>query len=69
LEIIPNLGPFLALIPAVTVALLQGSTHLPVNNFVFALIVLVFYLLVQQFENIYIVPRVLGGAVNSIPWW
>jgi predicted PurR-regulated permease PerM len=67
LEIIPNLGPFLALIPAVTVALLQGSTHLPVNNFVFALIVLVFYLLVQQFENIYIVPRVLGGAVELHP--
>ena len=67
LEIIPNLGPFLATIPAVVIALLQGSTWLPVNNFVFALIVIVFYILIQQFENVYIVPRVLGDAVELHP--
>lgn len=67
LEIIPNLGPFLATIPAVIVALLQGSTWLPVNNFVFALIVIAFYILIQQFENVYIVPRVLGDAVELHP--
>jgi len=67
LEIIPNLGPILATIPAVVVALLQGSTWLPVNNFIFALIVIVFYILIQQFENTLIVPRVLGGAVELHP--
>ena len=67
LEIIPNLGPFLAIIPAIVVALLQGSTWLPVSNFVFALIVIAFYILIQQFENIYIVPRVLGSAVELHP--
>jgi predicted PurR-regulated permease PerM len=38
LELIPNFGPFLALVPAVIVALLQGSTYLEVNHFIFALI-------------------------------
>ena len=64
MELIPNLGPILAAIPAVIVALLQGSTHLDVNNLAFALIIIGFYVLVQQFENTFVVPRVLGHAVE-----
>jgi predicted PurR-regulated permease PerM len=64
LEVVPNLGPVVATIPAVVVALLQGSTYLPVNNVVLALIVIVFYIVVQQLENSLIVPRVLGEAVE-----
>lgn len=64
LEIVPNLGPVVATIPAVVVALLQGSTYLPVNNFVLGLIVIAFYVVVQQLENAVIVPRVLGEAVE-----
>ncbi|MBN1995214.1 MAG: AI-2E family transporter [Anaerolineae bacterium] len=67
LEIIPNLGPTLAAIPAVIVALLQGSTYLGVNNFVFALIVIGLYMLVQALENNLIVPKVLGDAVDLHP--
>jgi predicted PurR-regulated permease PerM len=64
LEIIPNLGPIVATIPAVIVALLQGSTYLPLDPWVVAIIVLVFYLFVQQLENSFVVPRVLGDAVG-----
>lgn len=64
LEVIPNLGPVVATIPAVVVALLQGSTSLPVNNVVLALIVVVFYVVVQQVQNVFLVPRVLGEAVE-----
>lgn len=67
LEVIPNLGPALALIPGVGLALLFGSSHLPVSNLVFALIVLAFYLLVQVAENQLIVPHVLGSAVELPP--
>ena len=67
LELIPNLGPFLAAIPAVIVALIQGSTYLGVNNFVFALIVIGLYILIQQLENALIVPRILGEAVDLHP--
>jgi predicted PurR-regulated permease PerM len=64
LEVVPNLGPVVATIPAVVVALLQGSSYLPVNNLVLALIVVIFYIVVQQLENSIIVPRVLGEAVE-----
>ncbi len=67
LEIIPNLGPTLAAIPAVVVALLQGSTYLDVNNVVFALIVIGLYVFVNALENNLIVPKVLGDAVDIHP--
>lgn len=64
LEILPNLGPVIATVPAVIVALLQGSTHLAVSPLLLAGLVILFYILVQQLENHLIVPRVLGGAVE-----
>jgi predicted PurR-regulated permease PerM len=67
MEIIPGLGPFLAAVPAVIVALIQGSTYLDVSHFTFALIVVGFYWGVQQIENNFIVPRVLGEAVELHP--
>jgi predicted PurR-regulated permease PerM len=67
LEVLPNLGPVLATVPAVVVALVEGSSHLPVSNLTFALIVVGFYILVQQLENIVVVPRVLGDAVDLPP--
>ncbi|MDX1436641.1 MAG: AI-2E family transporter [Anaerolineales bacterium] len=67
LEILPNLGPVLATIPAVIVALIQGSTVLAVNNLAFAFIVLIFYILIQMLENYLVVPRVLGDAVKLHP--
>ncbi|MFZ9857963.1 MAG: AI-2E family transporter [Roseiflexaceae bacterium] len=67
LEIIPNLGPVIATIPAVIVALIQGSTYLPISPAWLALVVALFYLLVQQLENSVIVPRVLGDAVGLPP--
>jgi predicted PurR-regulated permease PerM len=67
MELIPNLGPFLAAVPAVIVALIQGSTYLEVSHLVFALIVIGMYLLIQQLENTFIVPRILGEAVDLHP--
>lgn len=67
LEIIPNLGPVIATIPAVIVALLQGSTYLDISPAWLALLVVIFYLLLQQLENSIIVPRVLGDAVGLSP--
>ncbi len=67
MELIPNIGPTLAAIPAVLLALLVGSTHLPVSNLVFALIVIGFYVLVQLLENQFIVPNLMGDAVDLPP--
>ncbi len=67
LELLPGLGPFLAAVPAVLLALLQGSTYLPVGHITFALIVIGCYVLIQQIENNFIVPRVIGDAVELPP--
>lgn len=68
LEVIPTLGPVLATIPAVILALLQGSTAFPdLPNSTVALIVLGFYIILQQLENLILVPRIMGRSVGIHP--
>jgi predicted PurR-regulated permease PerM len=67
MELLPSIGPVLAAIPAVIIALILGSTHLAVDHLVFALIVVIFYVLVQFMENQLIVPHVMGEAVDLPP--
>ncbi len=67
MELIPNIGPTLAAVPAVVLALLFGSTNFAISNGVFALIVIGFYVVVQLVENQVIVPRVMGDAVDLPP--
>jgi predicted PurR-regulated permease PerM len=67
LEVIPNLGPFIAAVPAVIVVLIQGSAYLPISNLAFAGVVILFYILVQRVEDKLIVPRVLGAALELPP--
>ena len=67
LEVIPSLGPILATIPAVILALIFGSGYIPVENWAFALIVIAFYVLVQVIENQLLVPYILGDAVDLPP--
>ncbi|MEA3337113.1 MAG: AI-2E family transporter [Chloroflexota bacterium] len=67
LEVVPNLGPIMAAVPAVVLALIQGSTHWDINNAVFALIVIAAYVLIQQLENNLLVPRIIGTSLNLHP--
>ena len=68
LELIPNLGPVLAWIPAAILALVFGSTRfVEMDPFVFALIVSAGYLLLSGLENQILVPRIMGNAVNLPP--
>jgi predicted PurR-regulated permease PerM len=67
LEIVPTMGPIIATVPAVIVALVQGSATLPVGHLALAGLIILFYTLVQQVENNLIVPRVLGDAVELRP--
>lgn len=60
LEAIPNLGPMIAAIPTVIVALLASS---PVS----ALFVGGGYFIIQQLENVLIVPKVMSKAVGLKP--
>lgn len=66
-ETVPGIGPIVAVIPAVIVALWQGSSVIPVENWSFALIVLGVYVLVQQIGAFFIEPRVLGERLHLPP--
>lgn len=67
LEVVPSFGPIIACIPAVAIAYFQGSTHLPIGNAWFALLVLGLYVMIQQVENIILAPRIIGGSVKIHP--
>jgi HAD superfamily hydrolase (TIGR01549 family) len=67
LEVIPTFGPILATIPAVLVAFFQGSVYLPLSNFWFAVLVLAIYIVIQQVENAYLVPRIMGRRLQLHP--
>ncbi|MFO7697544.1 MAG: AI-2E family transporter [Anaerolineae bacterium] len=58
-EIIPNLGPFIGAIPAVLVTLLVD----PIK----ALWVALGFVIIQQVENAFLVPRISGNAVRFHP--
>ncbi len=58
-ELIPNIGPLLGAIPAVLVALAQRPS--------LALAVLVFALIIQQLENLFLTPRVVGSSLRLHP--
>jgi len=60
LEIIPIIGPAISVIPAVLIA---ASTLSPIT----IISVLVLYFIIQQVENIYVVPKVMNQAVGLNP--
>ncbi|MCL7453585.1 MAG: AI-2E family transporter, partial [Anaerolineae bacterium] len=64
LEVVPTFGPVLATIPALLVALFLGSVYLPLSNFWFAVLVLGIYTIIQQLENAYLVPRIMGRRLQ-----
>jgi predicted PurR-regulated permease PerM/phosphoglycolate phosphatase-like HAD superfamily hydrolase len=67
LEVIPNFGPVLATIPALFIAFFRGSSFLPLSNFWFAVLVLGIYVLIQQVENVYLKPRIMGRRMGLHP--
>ncbi len=67
LEVIPTFGPVLATIPALLIAFFRGSTYLPLSHFWFTILVLGIYVLIQQAENAYLVPRIMGYRLKLHP--
>ena len=67
LEIIPNFGPTLASIPAILLALFQGSSFIPISKVGMALVVALIYWMVQNLENSLLVPRIMGSTLNLHP--
>lgn len=69
LEFIPNLGPTLAAIPAVLFALTTPSATLGIDGGItFAVVTAVTYMVIQQLESIFLVPRILGNSLDLHPF-
>lgn len=60
-NLIPYVGPFIGAVPALLFALIGGFPEF------FA--VLVILLVIQQVENLYLTPKVLGSVVGISPFW
>jgi len=58
-EVIPYIGPWLGLVPAVIIALAVSPLK--------GLLVLIAYILIQQMEAQFLVPKVMGKAVGLSP--
>ena len=67
LEVVPNIGPIIATVPAIISALIFGSTWIPFNNIVIALLVVVVSVIIQQTENLFLVPHIMGNALELHP--
>jgi predicted PurR-regulated permease PerM len=67
LDLIPSLGPLVAGIVASLVALIFGSSYLNVSNAIFAVIVVIIFLIIQQIENIWLRPQIMGQTLRLHP--
>ncbi len=67
LDIIPSLGPMVAGIIAGLVALIFGSSFLNISNALFAVIVVAIFLVIQQVENIWWRPQIMGQTLRIHP--
>ena len=61
LEIVPNIGPTIAAVPAALVPMMTGQ------NPITSIFVIALYILIQQVENNLIVPKVMQSAVGIHP--
>ena len=62
--LVPDVGPFLAMVLAAGVALLEGSTWIPLSNFWVAGIVIVVYLFLINLKNFFLRPYIMGRSVH-----
>lgn len=60
-NMIPYFGPFIGGIPAVLITLFEG--------FLPALFVALFIFVLQQFDGLYLGPKILGDSIGLSPFW
>jgi predicted PurR-regulated permease PerM len=68
MEFIPTLGPLVAIIPAILLALGSRSATLPfLEGLPFALVVIIVWITIQNIQAIIVSPRVMGSRLNLHP--
>ena len=64
LDLVPSLGPTVALVIAVVIAWFEGSVYLPLSNAWFTVVVIALYNLVQLVENVWLYPRIMERSLR-----
>lgn len=67
MEFFPSVGHGIWLATASIIALFEGSTWMPIPNWVFVLIIVSLHLVYQQFALNYLIPRIIGRQVHLPP--
>jgi predicted PurR-regulated permease PerM/phosphoglycolate phosphatase-like HAD superfamily hydrolase len=67
MEFLPSIGPAISGTIGTVSALFQGSLWMPTSHLTFAIIVGLLYAIIGQLENIYLIPRFVGGQVRLHP--
>lgn len=67
LDLIPSVGPLVAGIIAGLVALIFGSSYLDISNVLFSMIVVAIFFFIQQVENIWWRPQIMGHNLRLHP--
>jgi predicted PurR-regulated permease PerM len=68
MEFIPTLGPLIAIVPAIVLALGSTSATLPfLEGVPFAIVVIVVWVTIQNMQAIIVSPRVMGSRLNLHP--
>jgi len=66
-EVIPRFGHTVTATVGVLFAYFEGSSYLPISNFWFAVIVLVFFLVFNEIDTAYILPNLVGRRLRLPP--
>lgn len=66
-DVILTVGPVIIAAAAALVALLAGSSYLPISNLWFMLVVIGIFVLVQAGENVWLRPRIIGSSMKLHP--
>jgi predicted PurR-regulated permease PerM len=67
LDLIPSVGPLVAGIIAGLVALIFGSSYLDISNILYSVIVVAIFFFIQQVENIWWRPQIMGHHLRLHP--
>lgn len=67
MEFVPIFGPIVAGALAVLVAIFQPSNWFGLSPFAYSMVILVIAILIQQVENNFLVPRIIGHSLNLHP--
>jgi predicted PurR-regulated permease PerM len=63
-SLIPEIGPLAATVLAIGVAWIEGSNFIPLSNTWFAFLVFLIYVVLINFKNIWLRPRIMGRSVH-----